>query len=101
MFVLPSRYEGLPLSIIEAMFAELPVVAADVGSVRELVVDGETGLLVPPDDVDALTSALATVGASAERRRTLGRAGRARALENFSLERMLESYEQTYERLLA
>ncbi|MGI9657815.1 MAG: glycosyltransferase, partial [Gaiellaceae bacterium] len=97
IFVLPSRYEGLPLSIIEAMFAELPVVAADVGSVRELVVDGETGLLVPPEDVQAIAAAMTSLAGDRERRRRLGSAARERALARFSLETMLERYRELYE----
>ena len=101
IFVLPSRYEGLPLSIIEAMFAELPVVAADVGSVRELVSDGETGLLIPSGDATALAAAIGKLAGDRARRELLGSAGRQRALAHFSLESMLESYRETYERLAA
>ena len=101
IFVLPSRFEGLPLSIIEAMFAELPVIATDVGSVRELVVNGESGVLVPPNDVTALAAAMRELAGQPERRAALGAAGRERALAHFSLESMLERYRQVYEELLA
>ena len=58
VYVLASRYEGLPLAVVEAMLASRPVVATDVGSVSEAITDGETGLLVPPDDAAALARAV-------------------------------------------
>ena len=61
VFVLPSQFEGLPMSVIEAMLTGLPVVATDISGPREQVVDGETGLLVPPNDIEALAAALATL----------------------------------------
>ena len=75
VFVLPSRYEGLPLVVLEAMLAGLPVVASDVGSVAEAVVDGETGLLVRPDDPAAFAQAVGRVLADVDLRRRLGEAG--------------------------
>jgi glycosyltransferase involved in cell wall biosynthesis len=60
-FVLPSRYEGLPLAIVEAMVAGVPVVATDVGAVSDVISDGETGLLVPPRRPDRLAAALHTL----------------------------------------
>ncbi len=101
VFVLPSRYEGLPLSIIEAMFAELAIVATDVGSVGELILDNETGLLVGPDDASAVSEAIDVLAGDAALRRRLGSAARTRALEHFSLEGMVASYKALYERLLA
>jgi glycosyltransferase involved in cell wall biosynthesis len=83
--VLSSRSEGLPLSIVEAMAAGLPVVAASVGGVPELVVDGETGFLIPPADEVALASALERLVSDADLRRRMGAAGHARAEALFDL----------------
>ena len=99
VFVLPSRFEGFPLVLLEAMLAGLPVVATDVGSVAEAVQDGETGLLVPPDDVQALNEALHTLLDDPDLRRKLGDAGRARALE-FSPARMAREFEALYAEVL-
>jgi glycosyltransferase involved in cell wall biosynthesis len=99
--VLPSRLEGFPLAVVEAMLAEVPVVAADVGSVREAILDGETGFLVPPDDADALADRLRLVLGDPELARRLGPAGRARAVERFTAEKMTESYEELYREILA
>ncbi len=101
VFALPSRYEGLPLSIIEAMLAGLPVVAADVGSVSEAVVDGETGLIVPPEDVGALAGALGRLAADGDLRQKMGGNGLARARERFTAEAMAGAYERLYNSLLA
>jgi glycosyltransferase involved in cell wall biosynthesis len=96
VMVLPSHAEGLPLVVLEAMAAAKPVVATAVGGVPELVVDGETGLLVPPGDVEALTRALDDLLGDPDRARRLGEAGRRRALEKFSADeaaaRVLELY---------
>ncbi len=83
LFALPSHFEGLPMSIVEAMLVGLPVVASDLRGVREQVVDGETGLLFPARDVASLTAALHRLVTDPERRRAMGEAGRARALEHF------------------
>jgi glycosyltransferase involved in cell wall biosynthesis len=97
VFVLPSRYEGFPLSVLEAMLAGVPVVATDVGSTREAVEDGVTGWLVAPDDHVALAAAL---------RRALSAspavAARARALaaSRFSAQAMAQAYEQVYAEVL-
>jgi glycosyltransferase involved in cell wall biosynthesis len=81
-FVHPARWEGFGLVLLEAMRAGLPVLASSVGAIPEVVVDGETGLLVPPDDVAALTSGLRRLQDEALLAR-LGRAGRRRLEESF------------------
>jgi glycosyltransferase involved in cell wall biosynthesis len=80
IFALPSHFEGLPMSVIEAMLAGLPVVATDIKGPREQVVAGETGLLVAPMLVAPLAAALARLAGDAGLRRRMGEAGRARAL---------------------
>ena len=83
VFVLPSHFEGLPMSVIEAMLCALPVVATDIRGPREQVADGVTGLLVPAGDADALRGALCRVVGDAGLRGRMGNAGRARAVGVF------------------
>ena len=94
IFALPSHFEGLPMSIIEAMLVGLPVVSTDIRGPREQVVDGETGFLVPPFTIRPLAVALRRLAENAELRAQMGAAGRARALAEFDeavvLERTLD-----------
>ncbi len=83
IFALPSHFEGLPMSVIEAMLCALPVVATDIRGPREQVVPGETGLLVPPATVTPLADALSALAADQTLRTRLGAAGRRRALAHF------------------
>jgi glycosyltransferase involved in cell wall biosynthesis len=100
VFVLPSLYEGLPLSVLEAMAAGKPVVATRIGGTDEAVVDGETGLLVPPRDSRALAAALTTLLADPARARAMGEAGRERVRRRFSSERMVADVTCVYEEIL-
>lgn len=96
-FVLSTHYEGLPISIMEAMRAGLPVVATDVSGIAEEVSEGQTGLLVPHRNVEALASALLTLLGSPELRRDMGEAGRHKFLEEFTVEHMLNRMDAVYQ----
>lgn len=95
-FVLPSRLEGLPVTIMEAMLAGVPVIASNVGSVDEEITDGDTGVLVTPEDPDALASAIAELMADGERRVAMGRAAREVALRTFTVDATLGRYLALY-----
>jgi glycosyltransferase involved in cell wall biosynthesis len=96
LLVHPVRWEGFGLAVLEAMLAGLPVVGTRASSLPELVVDGETGLLVPVDDAGALAGAISR----ALERPELGSAGRERAKREFSVDRMASLTVKVYERLL-
>ena len=98
-FVLPSRHEPFGLVNLEAMLAEKAVIASHVGGVPEIVQDKQSGLLVPPEDPDALASAIAQLITNAPLRRRLGAAGRERA-KDFTWARAVDRYFNVYERLL-
>ena len=100
VFVLPSLSEGLPMSVLEAMACGLPVVATDVGGIPEVVVHGQTGLLVSSQDVQQLTVALETLIQQPCMRLTLGHQGRERVVKHFSLQRMVYDYQLLYESLM-
>jgi glycosyltransferase involved in cell wall biosynthesis len=89
IFALPSNWEGFPLSILEAMRAGLPVIASEVGGVAEAVIDGLTGFLVAPDDLETFRSRLLSLLENPAMRARMGRAGRERYEANFTLEGML------------
>jgi glycosyltransferase involved in cell wall biosynthesis len=96
LFVHPSREEGFSNAVLEAMSAGLPVVAFDVGGNAEAVEHGVTGLLAPERDPAALGAAMGELLADADRRRAMGEAGRKRAAESFSLDRMVAEMEEMY-----
>jgi len=100
LFVLPSLWEGLPNAIIEAMAARRPVVATAVDGTREVVVENETGLLVPPRSPGALASAMVQLLADPRLRRRMGRAGRQRVEAAFSERRMIEQTEALYDEVI-
>jgi glycosyltransferase involved in cell wall biosynthesis len=97
--VISSDYEGSPLSVMEYMEAALPVVATRVGGVPDIVVDGETGFLVPPRDPAAITAALTRLLAEPELARRMGEAGRRRRRAEFDLSATVRRVEQLYEEL--
>ena len=101
VFVQPSRAEGFGLAALEAMACGLPVVAANVGGLRTIVQDGVTGWRFSPGDADALGRMLSHLISQPALMQTMGRAGRDRALRQFTLEKMTSAYEQLTENLLA
>jgi len=101
IFVLPSRSEGLGLVLLEAMAAGRPVVATRVGGIPEVVVDGETGLLVPPDDPSALAAAVLRLLRDPDLALRMGEAGRRRVEALFSARKMAEETAALYEELMA
>ena len=99
--VLSSRLEGFPNAILEYMAAGRPVVATDVGGVREAVLDGTTGLIVAPGDAAALATALIRVLDDKVWGQNMGRAGRARVHSHFSVPHQMERITSLYARELA
>lgn len=95
-FVQCSRSEGLPLAVLEAMAAGLPIVATRVGGLAEALGPGPAGILVPPGDPDALGEAVGQLAASDERAKRLGAAAYMRVREVFSVETMCQRYRGLY-----
>jgi len=100
VFVLPSLAEGFGITALEAMAAGLPIVATAVDGIPELVEDGRTGWLVPPGDPAALAERLHVLLLDPEQRRAMGAAGRARAQEHFSIDRMVTGISKIYDDIL-
>jgi len=100
IFAIPSLEEGLPVAALEAMAEGLPLVATSVGGLPEVVADGQTGYLVPPSDVSALRGGLRLLILDPERRRAMGAAGRERARNHFSAERMVREIAAIYDSLV-
>jgi glycosyltransferase involved in cell wall biosynthesis len=96
IFALPSRSEGISLTLLEAMACGLPVVATRVGGTPEVVLDGQTGLLVPPGDPTALADAILRMRRDDETASRMGEAGRRRVERDFGVRRMVADYLALY-----
>jgi len=99
IFALSSRWEGNPMSVQEAMASGLPVVSTAVGGVPELVQHGKTGLLVPPENVDALAQALQQLIDQPDQRCLLGKQARQHAQQHFDIQQTVRMYEELYSNL--
>jgi len=100
LFILPSHWEGLPISILEAMYSCLPVIATDVGGNSDIVQDGRTGLLVKPGDVNGLADAIIKMASDRELSRTMGAQGEKLVLKDFSISSTIRAHECLYKKLL-
>jgi glycosyltransferase involved in cell wall biosynthesis len=100
VFVMSSETEGLGTSLLDAMAAGKPCVGTSVGGIPEVIADGETGVLVPPRDPPALAGAIIRLLKDAELSQRMGRAGLARVVEQFSVERMVAGTLEAYGRVV-
>ncbi len=100
LLVHASRWEGLPRALVQGLLMEVPGVSFDNDGAPEVIINNETGLLVPFGDVSALADAVVHLAESPTLRRNLGLAGRTRCLDRFSAERMVKDLERLYQRLL-
>lgn len=101
IFAFPTFGEGFGLALLEAMTSGKPVVASKVMAIPEIVIDGETGLLVPPDDSDALARALLKLMSDPRKCQQFGTAGRQRVEAEFTLDRMVQKTIEVYEKLVS
>lgn len=101
LFVLPSLREGLPLVLLEAMAAGVPIVATDVGGNRQAVQEGANGVLVPPDDPESIAQAVSRLLDDESLRQAFSHEARRRFADQFTVGRMVERYEDVYRRCLA
>ena len=101
LFLFPTHSEAFGLVIVEAMAMGVPVVSADCDGVPDIVEHGETGLLVPPTDVEGLAAAVTDLLGDAKKRRVFGQAGLQRAKDLFSEEKMCQEMESLYHRLMS
>lgn len=99
LFVHPTHFEGLPVAVLEAMAESRPVVASDVDGLRELIVPGVHGWLVPPGDVDALADAIRAALGDRERTARVARAGAERVKSEFTAARVVASYDALFRSL--
>lgn len=97
IFALPSRAEGMPMVILEAMAAGLPVVATRAGGISEIIVDGEEGILFEAGDARAMSQAVKRLAEDATLRKEMGEKGRERANSGFSIERFVEDMDRFYQ----
>jgi len=96
-----SQWEGLPRAAVQALLMEVPVISFDIDGAPEVVIPGQTGMLVPLNDVDALADAMVELAADPQRRRRFGQAGRQTCLQHFDWRYMVDQLDRIYGNLLA
>lgn len=101
VFVLPSLYEGFGIAILEAMAAGTPVIATAVGGIPEFVLPGETGLLVEPENIEALADAIDRLLSHPQQAQAMGAKGRVHARERYHISKVVRQHEQVYTACLA
>ena len=101
LFISAARQEAFGLVLAEASLTGLPLIATDVGGIPEVLLHGQTGLLVPPEDIQALATSIAQLYADPELRMTLGKAGRHHVLQHFTIERNVAQFTRLYQHCLA
>ena len=97
VFLLPSLHESFGLSLLEAMAVGVPVVATNVGGPKEVVVEGESGFLRDPEDVESMSEAATRILSDPDLARSMGEAGIRRAREEFHVDRIIPRYLKAYE----
>lgn len=100
VYLLPSRLEGFPITVMEAMQAGVPVVATEVGSIREAVEDGETGFVVPVEDVDAMAAAVRRLAEDPDLRARMGERAKEVGLEKFDAAAAVTAWEDVFDQIL-
>jgi len=98
--LIPSRNEGFSNSVIEKMAMGLPMIVTDVGGNAEAVIDGYNGIVIPKNNVDALSDAIIYLYENPEKRKEMGARSRQRIMEHFTLTKMVKSHEEYYEKIM-
>lgn len=96
VFLLPSVKEGMPYAILEAMAAGLPIIATRVGALSEMIEDGISGILIEPQNSEAIKNAITDLSKNPEKRKTLGLQARKRLIENYNINKMFEKTKNLY-----
>ncbi|GAF79083.1 unnamed protein product, partial [marine sediment metagenome] len=100
IFLLTSFSEGTAMTLLEAMASGLPCIVTDVGGNPEIVIKGETGFVIPSNDEKALAEKICTLLSNTKLKKEMGKAGRRRFEENFTVEKMVKAYEALYDELV-
>jgi len=101
IFILPSLFEGLPNVVLEAMACGKPVIATNVSGIPEIIVDHQTGILIPPKDSNAIVQAIFQMLENPKKMKMMGKMSRKRVEEEFNLKKQVNSFIELYEKMLS